>query len=312
MLAALVLACAVPGCRHEDEDLGLRQRELRPVALDHLTEPSALLAALGQPGASLDASLGARGFDLQRSLELSAGSSTDRTEETVRFDADGKGGFWLVHELGHPAATAPGPVRGEGPTATRDQVDPSAQGMEAVALDGKIFVRPRYGRFVERRPEPEELGRLREIGEQLLADDLEVLAPALAISAAGEGNVLGRPTRRLKLERAAVASPVPPDEDPRRAWRASVKVTTLSGELELDAATGALRGGRLDARYELVRGGRTVSAHVVDRLSPRGAAALSVPEGAVESPRRPRPTVERNQLLEGLAPPVGTHAARGP
>jgi hypothetical protein len=305
-----IWALAFVACRRpSDEDLGLARPPERKVALDELTEPPALLAAIGQSGASLDERLGARGFDVARTIEVTVGAGGDRIDDALHFDSDGKGGFSLVHDLDHPQAVALTPPRGEG-DATRDKVDPRAQGMAAIALPGRLFVRARFGRFVERRPEPGELDRLRELGEQLFVDDLALLAPWLQITDQGEGSVEGRHARRLSLGKRSSRASAPKDGDPRRAWRETVEASEVHGELSIDANTGALLAGQLDARFSFLRGDDRVPAHIVTVQTARQPSLFVAPPDALVNPHRPRPTVERNQLLEGLAPMAGTQAAR--
>ncbi len=309
--SSFVLALAGGGACHRpgDEDLGLQRVPEQKIALDQLTDPRALVAAVSQPGAGLDQRLSARGFDLTRTLEIGAHDAADRTDDVVHFDSDGKGGFSLIHDLEHPQSTALAPARGDGDT-TREKVDPRAQGMAAIALPGRLFVRARYGRYAERRPEPGELDRLRALGEQLLADDLALLSPWLLVTDQGEGSLEGRRTHRLGLGRRGSAAGMPKEDDPRRAWRATVEVSELRGELVVDAVTGALLAGRLDARYTFLRGGERVPVHVVANQTARAPSLFAAPPDALPNPHRPRPTVERNQLLEGLAPLAGTQGAR--
>jgi hypothetical protein len=303
------------GCRRVgDEELGLRSAEETRVSLDRLTEPEQLLRALDQAGSTLEARLGPRGLDLSHTVELSAGDGalerTDKIEQTFRFDTDGHGAFRLLRELGHPHALAPAPGRTDDETAPKTWVDQSAQGMEAIALAGHLYVRGRFGRFIDRRPEPGELDRLRALCEGVLHDDLALLAPFLTIDDRGQGRVNGRRTRRLALGKRDRGRTAARDEDPRRAWRASIEVESLTGEVELDEETGAPLRASLDARYRVPQKTPPLRVHLALRQEPRSASTIEAPADAVPAPRRPRPTVERNQLLEGLAAPVGTQGSR--
>jgi hypothetical protein len=307
---ALVLALAWAGCRRQgDEELGLRTVVAPTIVLDRLTDPMMLLAALRQPEAELDGRRGPYGFELTQLFELSGDDHgqvrTERVAQAVHFDTDGRGGFHLVRDLDHPDAHAPVPKADDESTAKPD-VDPYAQGMEAITLPGRFFVRARYGRFVERRAEPGELERVRALGERLLGDDLSLLLRYATIEDHGAGNLLGRRTRKLALSRRD--SPRPAEEgDARRAWRARVTVSELIGELELDGETGAPRRAVLEARYRLPTESKSeLSVHLVLRQEPRAAQAIAAPDDALVSPHRSRTTLERNQLLEGLAPPIGT------
>jgi hypothetical protein len=304
---ALVSLSAVACHRDADEDLGLVHKETPALRLDALREPKALVGALTQPGASVDEKLGARGFDLTRTLELTASRRDDLIVQSFHFDADGKGAFHLTHDLDHPNALA---ARDDGSKEPVEKVDPMAQGMEAVMLDGHLYLRPRYGRFIDRRPEPGEPATLRALGERVVGDDVELLAPFVTIEERGAGEVLGRRTHKLALSLKAGAHGEKSD-DPARAWRASMTVSELQGTLELDAETGVPRSATLEARYRMQRADGPIDVHLTLQETPRAAAPIVAPD-AVPAPRRPHPIVERNQLLEGLAAPAGTQAARAP
>ena len=312
--AAFGFAAAIgfAGCQRGDDDgLGLDRAKTTAPLLDHLTDADALLRVIGQPGGAVSDKLGPRSFDLARIYELSQARSTDRVEQVWHFDSDGKNGFHVVHELGHPAAVASAP-KGDNADAPVDKVDTSAQGMEAVATGGKVYLRPRYGRFVERRAEPGELDRLRDLAEQQLADDLEVLRAWLSITDGGNEKLMDRSVRILELSKSASPRKLEASDDPRQGWRAGVKVSELKGELRLDAQTGVPLAGQVEARYEIPREGGPVSAHLSLRLVPRPPRPVVPPADAQANPVRTHPVVERNQLLQGLAPPVGTQAARTP
>ncbi len=296
-------------CGHSDEDLGVARHERPSVALDRLDDPRALVVALAQPVAPLDGKLGARGIDIVQTRELTAGRRSDRVEQVLRLDTDGRGGFHVVHELGHPRALAPAPRRDDD-DEPKPLVDPFAQGMEAVGLPGRLFVRPRYGRFIERRPEPGEVDRLRALAERVAGDDLELLAPFVAVEERGAGTVLGRRTRTLALSRRE--TPLPSgspggDDDPRRAWRRTIAVDELSGMLELDAETGVPLAARLEARYRVTRADAPLDVRLSLRQTARAAARVTRPADVDPAPHRARPTLERSELLDGLtaAPSAG-------
>jgi hypothetical protein len=310
LLLAFLSFAALACHRDADEDLGLAHKEVPALRLDALRDPKALVGALSQPGASVDDKLGARGFELTRTLELKAGERSDLLVQGFRFDADGKGAFHLVHDLDHPNALAPVAARDDGSKETAEKVDPMAQGMEAIMLGGHLYLRPRYGRFIDRRAEPGELPKLRALGERVIADDVELLAPFMSIEERGAGKVLGRSTHKLALSLKPNAHGEKSD-DPARAWRASMTVSELSGELELDAETGVPRAAKIDARYRMQRADGAIDVHLSLREDARVAQPITAPD-AVPAPRRSHPIVERNQLLEGLAAPAGTQAARAP
>jgi hypothetical protein len=315
LVLGLALGGLVPACRRGgDEELGLREGQPTALALDRLAEPEVLLAALRRHSPEVEGALGARGLDLSQTLELTGDDHghvrAEHVEQSVHLDTDGKGAFHLARDLDHPDSLAATPRSGDDENGPRTQVDPLAQGMEAIALPGRLFVRARYGRFVERRAEPGELDRLRGLGERVLGDDLALLLRFASIADNGAGSVLGRRTRKLVLTRRPTPAAAAEDEaaDPRRAWRASITVSQLDGELELDGETGAPLSARLEARYRVAQ--PALEVHLRLRQDTRAARAIAAPTDAIVNPHRPRPTVERNQLLEGLAPPVGPQAGR--
>jgi hypothetical protein len=298
----LLLPFVAFGChRDADEDLGLALKEAPVLRLDALTEPKALVDALQQPVAPVDRKLGARGVQLVRTTELKAGSRSDVTVSTFRFDTDGKGGFHLSHELDHPEVLAPA-ARDDDKTKPVEKVDPLAQGMEAIWLPDHLYVRPRYGRFIDRHAEPGELDRLRALVERVLGDDIELLAPFLALEKRG-ANVVA-----LSLKPNAHGEKI---DDPARAWRAAMTVSELAGQITLDAQTGVPTLAQLSTRYRIERDGEAVDVHLTLEQTARAPTPVTAPE-AVPAPRRAHPIVERNQLLDGLAPPAGTQAARAP
>jgi hypothetical protein len=86
-----------------------------------------------------------------------------------------------------------------------------------------------------------------------------------------------------------------------KKWRDTVSVKKLDGEWTLDATTGAPLGGRLEASYTFERsdlkGPTVVTLKYQQHAAP--AAPIVAPDGAVEA-RRPRPLLDREQLLDGL------------
>src|SRR5581483_3680563 len=133
---ALVLL-GLAGCSHPgEENLGLKQAPVATVDPAQLTQPAQLVRALSLPGATRDALLGAHHFEATGTLKIEPpGKPAESLAETWKLDTDGKGAVHLLHENDHRT------------------------GMEAIAAGGLLYVRPRFGKFVERKPEPDELER---------------------------------------------------------------------------------------------------------------------------------------------------------
>jgi hypothetical protein len=182
--------------------------------------------------------------------------------------------------------------------------DNDTDGMEASLVGGTLYVRPRYGKFAARRPEGDEVERLRHLVEGVAAGYLGLLERWLEVRETGRAEVAGHAAIRLAL--AARASPTGASlpSEPGKRWREGVRVRHLDGELVLDAASGALLQGTLEATYELERSDLPgpLAVSLSFRQSTSAAQPIVAPPDAVPSPRRPRPLLDRQALLDGLTP----------
>lgn len=267
-------ACARPG----EENLGLTGRVAdHAIDVAQLHQPAELLRALRVPGDELDKRLGARRLEATSTLKIEPpGKPAETLEESFRLDADGRGGVHLVHDN----------ARG--------------YGLEAVVTGDGLYVRPRHGTFVKRRPEGDELARLRHNVEGVAADYLALVEPWLTVREDARTQVAGRPAVRLKLAAKPSASP-PREAEPGRKWRQTVKVRFVDGEVLVDAKSGAPLGVRLETQYTFERDGQGPFLATLSYKQSLGAPGpITAPEGAVPAPSRPRPMLDRHQLLEGL------------
>jgi hypothetical protein len=265
-------------CRREgDENLGIGGRR-DAIDLQHLTRPAELVRALGQPGRLTDAKLGPHRLMASSSIRVTAPSgTTEQLDETYRLDADGAGAFHLWHDN------------------SRDG------GAEGVVSDGELYVRPRYGHFVKRRPEGDEVDRLRVLVEAVPAGYLELLEPWLVVRETGPSLVGGRPAVKLQL-RAAGSRRWREESEPGRKWRQTVQVDSLDGDLAVDAQTGTALEGRIDATYRFEREGERSPFKVTLQYKQWSDVpeAILAPAESMDAPRRARPMVDRNSLLDGL------------
>jgi hypothetical protein len=125
-------------------------------------------------------------------------------------------------------------------------------GREVIFLGGATFARSRWSPFRERPVDRgAEARRSRDESFRLAGDLAALYGPALRAEPAGQGAVLGRPTRRFALSAARGAEmPAPPppaalppsgyDEDTRRRldFLEGRVPLALAGEMALDAASG--------------------------------------------------------------------------
>lgn len=271
-----LLAC---GCSHGgEENLGLEVgRASEKIDVSGLTRPAELERALQLPGEALDRLLGAHRLEATTQLKVEApGAPVETVTDEYTLDSDGRGALHLIHDTSHQ------------------------DGMEAVVSGGQLYVRLRYEPFVRRKPEGDEVARLRAAAEDVAADDLEVLLPWLTVRAAGQTTLAGRNAFRFTLAAAPSATPHPPERDPGRRWRDTVKVRYVDGQVTADAASGAPLAVKLDAAYTFERAGKTIAVTLGLDEKTTAPEPIVAPADAQPDPERPRPMRDRQALLEGL------------
>jgi hypothetical protein len=195
-------------------------------------------------------------------------------------------------------------------TATGDfevsaEIDPglgpgSETGKEVVYAGGMTYARAKHAPFRER---PTDRGRdaRRFRDESFLAarSVARLLGPALELKPAGDVQVLRRPAKKLAVSLAKAASAAPPaaasgdapdpDTKLRRDFLAALRPQSATGELVLDAATGAPLRARLSVAFALE--GDPAARATVDLLGQVKAlggevAAITPPKGALPDERK--------------------------
>ena len=297
--AALLLAVAAAGCKRDsDERLGLDDKKLHEFDPESLASGAELEKAVSISTEDAAKKLGAYKLVQSAKLQLASGEAKDALDETWVMSIDGKGGTALLHENSHD------------------------YGFETVILGGQIYVKPRYGRFVRRPIEGDEVERARDEHEGALASWLAVLGRFADRKDGGATSHLGRPAHKVILSLASSPSRLR-DKEPAHQWRRSVRVSALSGEVIVDDASGAPLKAQLDAAYTTPR------AVATEGETPKGPAEVSVTLAfhsvvedlgavpAVEAPAdatsalRPRPLLDKQVLLDGLVtPPSGPSTGR--
>src|SRR5689334_21521814 len=173
----LVPLLFVVGCHDpsSEENLGLSGPHAT-VDVARLTQPEELVRALSLSGADLDARLGAHKMDASATLKLELPTRETRTlEETFAVRSDGRGAVQLTHE------------------------NSRGNGFEAVAAGSDLYVKPRYGKFVRRKREGDELVRLRATAETPAASYLRLLQRFVQVREAGHAQVAGHAGVKLAL-----------------------------------------------------------------------------------------------------------------
>ena len=272
---ALLLLCA---CSHPgDENLGLGSDKSAAVDVARLTQPDELVRALSLSGRDLDAKLGAHHMAATETLKLEL---TDRQtvvlDETFAVEADGRGGVHLVHD------------------------NSRGNGFEAVALGDDLYVKPRYGKFVRRKIEGDELERLRVTAEAAGASDLRLVQRFVQVREAGTATVAGHAGVKLALSARSTPDALKPESEPGRTWRQTINVRYIDGDVVLDARSGAPLAVRLEAQYTFVRDGKPVQATLAYKQTTTAQTSSVAPPADWTTLVRPRPMLDRQKLLEGL------------
>ena len=303
----VLLLIVLTGCRGSDAEhaeadhrdgLGGLVSSADPVAPDlagdvesAATDPAALMRAVKVPHHRLAESLGAHVFRATSTVDTTVtGGGEPEARETLAVTAR---------------------IEYADAQRFRAVVENSADyGREIIFTGGQLYLRPRYGAFHRRAPNDhhEPAGWRDDIyGE--LAGHLELLAVGLAVRDGGAVDVAGRPALRIELARAEVPRALPPPQAPQRAWRSSVEVESLSGEILLDRDTGLPLRARLEGVAHARREQRLVRMHVVVEhgIEDIGqVVAIEPPPEAqwVDTPVRSREVDDRAYLLDDIAQPA--------
>jgi hypothetical protein len=304
VLFSLMLAAPVAACRDSDREhveaehadgfggLIASADPVEPVDVDRAaSDPDALLRAVRVPHHRVGESLGPHVFRAASSVDVmvTGGNEPDAHEKldvTARIEyADAQRFRALVENSGD-------------------------QGREIILADGHLYLRPRHGAFHRRPPTDEhEPAGWRDDVYAELAGHLELLAPGLAVRDGGAADVAGRPARRIELARAETPRELPAAASSQRAWRSTVEVESLSGEIVLDRETGVPLRARIEGVTRARRDQRLVRMHVVveHQIEAIGQAVAIAPppeEQWVDTPVRSREVAEREHLLEDIAQPA--------
>lgn len=337
---------ALAGCHRdggEGEPAVQTPAQVRREALSRLTRPHGLLHLLqGPSGAAAGLGAGwllrllpAQGTPTQpaahggQALRLTATTRYEVTpsaqeepdaapvklteDSEIQADADPAGGLRIVHNNDH------------------------GYGVEALQIKEWLYLKTRPLPFVRRRPEDDEIPRLLAAAEGSDAL-LELLSPHLevAVDAAAEEKDSAIPlTLRLRAEAVPLPAGVGPqrgslgsargrsDHEASRRWRTATTVESLSGKAVFDPQQRALLSLQLNAAFTAPRpltgdGRKTspVQVRVEHRMNlalgastDKGSSLVTAPPEWLEPPTRPRPMLDRQELLDGLTNQRGAAAA---
>lgn len=233
-----------------------------------------LLRATHLPSATLLGAVGAHKLTLKSHVAITA-EQPETLDEDTTLEVAGDGQFHLLH------------------LNSRDY------GQDVVLSGGNLFVRPRYGKYVRRPPEPGEPERLRDEALGTLAAYLDVVGFALEAKGGKATTAAGRPALEVALGQGAGKAPAASDDFPERKWRETVVPVSIEGSVTLDQATGVPLAADVHLRYKHTRAGQTVETALALTLAVEAGATVAAPaQGTwVDVPVRERPVLERDQLL---------------
>lgn len=291
LAAAAAVACGSSEGRPDEELGGLvvaPRTETRAIAVARVGEdPDELLRAAMMPHREVGALLGGHRFRGTSKIEVTEDgkvveSITDTTE--IDFREDGEYRAVLENSLDY--------------------------GRSAYYLEGQMLLAPRHSQFHKRPPaDDDEPMRVRDEIFATLGAQLELVMHAAELTDRGGTQVAGRAARSIDLSLASKPRKPPAQVLPRKKWRESVTVKSLTGQVVVDADNAAPLGGKLDAELAFSRDGRSfvMTIAVTHTISDIGAApALEPPppDQIVVVADHHAEAAERDTLLEGIAPPA--------
>lgn len=182
-------------------------------------------------------------------------------------------------------------------------------GREVFFVDGTMYLRPRYGKYHQRRPADDgEPARVRGEIFATVASHFDLMAAGVSVSDGGKTEVHGRPARKVVIavgkEREKRSEAVA-----QRKWREAAVVKEAAGEIALDEKTGAPLRATLRGTVGFQRDGRSFemrleSSHELSAFGSVAPVVAPPAEETVADVSQRHELAERESLLQGIAPPA--------
>jgi hypothetical protein len=287
---ALVVACGSSSGRSDEDLEGLVKRtrtEAAPIDLDKAaTDPAELVRAALQPYRGVSA-LGGHTFKGSSSIVVTEDAKVVedlQDETTIEYREDG-----AYHVVANNS---------------RDY------GRELYFVDGTLYLAARHQKFSKRAPaDDDEAARLLDESGGVLGANLELVGFAAEVSDRGVQQIAGRPARTIVVKLAPGGKTAPKQALPQRAWRDSIAVSALQGQVSLDSETGLVLAGNLEATLGFTRDGRRFEMklkvqHAIGDVGSARTIELPPEERVVVVSDHHREAMEREDLLRGIAPPA--------
>ncbi len=291
--AILACSCTSEGEGRPDKDLGdlvlSPTTETPPVDLERASQGhEAFFDALRRPHAWVSSVIGAHTVQGISVVQVKEGTELlEELEDKLLLDIDGEDRF----------------------IATLD--NSKDYGRHAIYDGESLYLRPRFGKYHARAPQSEE--EASEIRNEIFAgatDYLELFRNQVEVSDMGKQSLAGRAVRQVAIKLAPKARDhALPARLSQHRWRDSIRVQSIEGVVSFDAETGvalalefkgSIKYTREKRRFEMVlRATRSITDIGHER-----AIAPPAQELVLRIPARRRELVERDSLLQGIAPPA--------
>lgn len=250
-------------------------------------DPAELGRALAMPYGKVIAALGPHTYAIKTTTLVDEGTKrvTELSDEAT-IELGDKGAYHAVY------------------TSSADY------GREVTYTGGQLYLRPRYQRWHGRAPEsPEEPAEQRDSFYAAIPATWDLVAPGTELTDQGAAQVAGRAGKKIAVKLAP--SPRTPAAEPlvQRKWREKRTVEAVSGEVVLDAESGAPLSMKLAGTIGFSRDGRRFSMKITIEATASAigtVAAVAAPpaDQVVATPERLREVDDRDFLLKGIAPPL--------
>jgi hypothetical protein len=291
--ALLVWGCSSEGEGRPDKDLGdlviSPSTEFPTVDLEKVSQGhQPLLDAVALPHAWVSESLGAHKVEGKSTVQVKEGDTIiEELEDTLLIDIDGENHF----------------------VATLD--NSKDYGRHAIFDGESLYLRPRFGKYHGRAPQSDD--EASEIRNQIFAgasDYLALFSSQLEVSDKGSQTLGGRAVRQVALKLAPKAhKKSKPPEHSQSLWRASIEVQAIEGLISFDAETGvplslefqgSIKYTRDKRRFEMI----LQASRSISDIAHQRAIAAPAADMVLRIPARQQELAERDQILQGIAPPA--------
>jgi hypothetical protein len=173
------------------------------------------------------------------------------------------------------------------------------RGREVIVVDEQAYTKLMHRGWHARPLDGDVHLRWLDEAQRSVHDAVAFAAPALAVTATEEGDVV-----RVELARAAAVDPALVAAGAGQGWRQRAELTEISGSVTLQRATGLWQSAEVHVRYVAVdeQGRRLLGeTHLTGEVEAAADLQVEPPESAQPQPERVRYESERRRLLGGLA-----------